>query len=160
MSNHHFMQPWNVLNRLIKEWKEHGELIIAYDFDNTVYDYHKEGHNYHEVIQLLRECKEYGAYLIVFTAAEDERHDFVKNFLGINDIPWDAINKNKPGLPFKGRKIYYNVLLDDRAGLESAVWALKMALMYLKEERKEKIKASATKAMEQNHEALKRLGEE
>lgn len=128
MNNHYYMNHVHVASRLFKEWNEHGQLIIAYDFDNTVFDYHGEGHNYDEVVKLLRQCKEVGAYLIVFTAAEEERYDQIGRFLSDLDIPYDAINENMPGLPFKGRKIYYNVLLDDRAGLESAYQALKTAM--------------------------------
>lgn len=128
MSSHHYMNHNNVGQRLVKEWIQHGKLIVAYDFDNTVFDYHGEGHNYEDVINLLRDCRRLGAYLIVFTAAEEERHVEIKMFLEKNQIPFDAINENMPGLPFKGRKIYYNILLDDRAGLESAY----SALMYAK----------------------------
>jgi hydroxymethylpyrimidine pyrophosphatase-like HAD family hydrolase len=123
--------------RLIKEWEQHGKLIVAYDFDGTVHDYHKEGNKYDQVIELLRECKKLGCYLIVFSTSEPERHDFIKNYLDRWDIPYDAVNENMPGLPFKGGKIYYNILLDDRAGLESAYYSLKQASSYIKLKREE-----------------------
>lgn len=52
-----YLYEENVTERLITEWKKYGSLVVAYDFDNTVYDYHKEGHSYEYVIQLLREAK-------------------------------------------------------------------------------------------------------
>ena len=37
-----------------------------------------------------------------------------------NYIPFDAINENPPFFKSKSRKIYYNELLDDRAGLRES----------------------------------------
>lgn len=114
----------NVENRLLNEWIKYGKLVIAYDFDNTVYDYHNEGHTYTQVIELLRRCKALGAHLIVFTASEPERYDKIKSYLNENEVPYDAINENPDFVPFKTSKIYYNILLDDRAGLELAYKSL------------------------------------
>lgn len=106
----------------LREWYErNGGLIIAYDFDNTVYDYHSQGHDYSYVVELLRKAKHADCFLIVFTGNPDEQ--FVRNFLNENAIPFDAVNEHAPFLDEKSkrvRKIYYNVLLDDAAGLMSA----------------------------------------
>jgi len=40
--------------RLLKEYNQYKSLVIAYDFDNTVYDFHKKGEVYNDVIELLR----------------------------------------------------------------------------------------------------------
>jgi hypothetical protein len=132
-----YLVPGTSTLRLVKEWEKHGKLIVAYDFDGTVHDYHGEGHQYDKVIALLRECKKMGCYLIVFSTSEPERHDFIKNYLDRWDIPYDSVNENMPGLPFKGGKIYYNILLDDRAGLDSAYSSLLQASMYIKLKREE-----------------------
>lgn len=109
------------------------KLIIAYDFDNTVYDYHKKGHTYDDVVALLRKAKQFGCYLIVFTSAEKERYPDIKKYLRDNNIPYDSINENCPDTSnFKGRKIYYNILLDDRAGLISAYRILNSCLGKIK----------------------------
>lgn len=106
----------------LREWYErNGSLIVAYDFDNTVYDYHSRGHDYTEVIELIRKAKHAGCYLIVFTGNQDEQ--LVRSFLKDNDIPFDSVNEQSPFLDEnskQSRKIYYNILLDDAAGLESA----------------------------------------
>ena len=114
----HYLNPNNATNRLIKEYCKYDRLTVAYDFDNTVYDYHKEGHQYTDMIDLLVKLKEMGCYLIIFTANEDE--DFVKQYCNENEIPFDVINENPPFYKSESRKIYYNVLLDDRAGLREA----------------------------------------
>lgn len=110
----------NVLERLKNEYKKYGNLIIAYDFDNTIYDYHNEGHEYNDIIEILKKCKKLGFYLIIFTCCEENKYDFIINYCNKNDIPFDPINENAPFTKFSGRKIYYNLLLDDRAGLESS----------------------------------------
>lgn len=138
-----YLSEDNTVKRLIKEWELHGELVIAYDFDNTVYDYHGEGHSYEKVIQLLRDCKEVGAHLIVYTAREDKELEFVKGYLEENNIPYDTINEQPDYLPFKGKKLYYNILLDDRAGLASAYQCLLSAyktIAYLRSTKEERDK--------------------
>lgn len=127
----HFLDEFEVMDRLVREWKRYGRLVIAYDFDNTVYDYHNAGHSYSMVIELLRKCKEIGAYFICFTAREDEELEFVRHYLNDNNIPVNAINENPDFLPFKGRKIYYNILLDDRAGLTQAYNTLSYAAAFM-----------------------------
>jgi FMN phosphatase YigB (HAD superfamily) len=129
-----YLKNYNVVSRILREWLEHGKLVVAYDFDGTVYDYHNQGHTFHQVTELLHECKELGAYFIVFTAAGPDRYDSIKEYLNRKEIPFDAINENMPGLPFgnEGNKIYYNVLLDDRAGLRSAYEDLWEAVKFMK----------------------------
>jgi hydroxymethylpyrimidine pyrophosphatase-like HAD family hydrolase len=110
-----YLQPNESLIRLTEEYKKYGSIVVAFDFDGTVYDFHKKGDTYPNVIELLRNLKSIGCYLICWTANEDS--ELVINYLTDNSIPFDAINENPPFFPSKARKIYHNVLLDDRAGL-------------------------------------------
>ena len=55
------------IQRLVKEWVKHKSLIIAYDYDNTVFDYHNNGYEFEFVIDLLRESKKYGDKFIVYS---------------------------------------------------------------------------------------------
>lgn len=106
--------------RLYQEWAKYGKIIIAYDYDDTVFDFHKKGYTYINVIELLRKCKEFGAFLIVHTACSKEQEPEMVAYLNSNNIPFDTINENAPFTPFTGRKCYYNIMLDDRAGLIEA----------------------------------------
>lgn len=78
------------------------------------------------LIEMLRKWQPY-AKLVVFSASQEERYPYIADYLNQNNIPFDAINedvlieKRKPT-----RKLYYNILLDDRAGLGSAYAALDM----------------------------------
>jgi hypothetical protein len=134
-----YLNEGNVVNRLVTEWNSYGSIVIAYDFDNTVYDYHNEGHKYPMVIDLLRECKKFGAYLMVYTAKVDSELGAVRDYLTENDIPFDSINETPSFIPFPDeKKLYYNHLLDDRAGLPSAYTSLLRTITTIKEQRGEK----------------------
>lgn len=111
-----FLNLENSYNRLKKEYMEHGKLIIAYDFDSTVFDYHSTGSSYEMVRELIRKWKNH-AYFIVFTSSESDRFDEIRKILDELNLPYDSINEDAPFISFKGRKVYYNILLDDRAGL-------------------------------------------
>jgi len=111
----YYLTKEHTYQRLLTEYKQYFSLVVAYDFDNTVYDYHQNGWQFPKVIQLLKNLKAIGCHLIIFTANPDE--DFVKNYCIEHKIPFDGINENPPFYTANARKIYYNILLDDRAGL-------------------------------------------
>ena len=129
-----FKHPYSIgrcMTRLVMDYEKHGNLIVAFDFDNTIYDFHNEGGDYSEVIDLLRECSQLGLTMVLFTANEDEdKLIFCKSFCKVNGIRVDYINES-PVMPT--RKPYYNILLDDRAGLEEAYLTLKVVVDYIKE---------------------------
>jgi hydroxymethylpyrimidine pyrophosphatase-like HAD family hydrolase len=107
-----------VMDRLIEEVKEHGSLIIAVDFDNTIYDFHSKGFKFPRVVAVLKEAVEKGHRVVVFTA--NENHSMIKEHCKSLGLTIEGINTNI--LPqFTGSKIYYNLLLDDRAGLYEAL---------------------------------------
>ena len=118
MSKHPYLDHDTCVKRLLEWHEKNGRLIVAYDFDNTVYDYHHKGHDYSEVVDLIRRAKQAGCYLIVFTGNEDST--LVRGFLDENSIPYDQINEQAPFVLTTARKIYYNLLLDDAAGLLSS----------------------------------------
>jgi vacuolar-type H+-ATPase subunit I/STV1 len=127
---HPYLSDTACIYRLVDEYKKYGSLVIAYDFDNCVYDYHSKGHDYIEVIELLKQAKEINCYMVVFTAEKDL--DKVKNTLNELKIPFDEINENPPFFKSDARKIYFNLLLDDRAGLLSAYTQLKETINIIK----------------------------
>lgn len=116
----YFIIDKNCTDRLFDEWKKYGQLIVAYDFDNTVFDYYNKGHQFDQVIKMIRECRKLGFHLTVFTSCNDDRLLEIKDYLQKNDIPFDSVNETPDFIPFRGRKIYFNILLDDRAGLSAA----------------------------------------
>ena len=111
-----YLNSENSSNRLIEEYNKYGTLVVAFDFDDTVYDFHKKGRIYSDVIKLLQDLKSINCFLICWTGQEDE--DFVKSYLKENNIPFDAYNENPPFHISTSKKVYANAYLDDRAGLK------------------------------------------
>jgi hypothetical protein len=110
--------------RLMDEYGKYGSLCIGFDFDGTVYDYHKTGAKYDQVIELLRDLKQLNCKLICWTANNDL--NFVEQFLITNNIPFDGINTDGIGLGWESRKPFFSALLDDRAGLKQVYDDLKV----------------------------------
>jgi len=114
-------------NRLKRELDKYGKLYIAFDYDNTIYDYHNEGHTYTNLISILKLAKELGHILILFTANTGERLKKIEEHCVSLGITPDMINENTD--IGEGIKPYYNILLDDRAGLSSAYKTLHSLLI-------------------------------
>jgi hypothetical protein len=126
----YFLDTKNSYDRLLDEYNRYKSLIVAFDFDDTVFDFHKKGRTYKNVINLLSALKKINCYLICWTGQDDI--DFVKRYLTENQIPFDSINENPPFHQSKSRKIYANAFLDDRAGLNQTYNELKNLLTTIK----------------------------
>lgn len=126
--NHPF-DNFSCRQRLLKEYETHGKLVVGFDFDNTIFDVHNNGGNYSEIITLLQECKKLGFTLCLYTAELREdwlkwKIDYCKHF----GIEPDYVNESP--LLHGTTKPFFSVLLDDRAGLESAYIILKEIVDY------------------------------
>ncbi len=126
----YYLNSKNASCRLADEYRKYGTIVVAYDFDDTVYDYHEKGRLYNNVVSLLRKLKAINCFLICWTGQEDLA--FVSAYLTENKIPFDAINENPPFHKSASRKIYANAYLDDRAGLQQVYKELKTLLPALK----------------------------
>lgn len=122
------------INRVYDEWRMHGDkYVIAFDYDNTVFDYHKRGENYEEIINVLRLCKKHGCTLVLLTC-RDMKSDYceVMNYLSEKGIVPDFINETPEWMQFRNsHKVYYNILLDDRAGLQETIDTLYSAYVMI-----------------------------
>lgn len=115
--------------RLLREYQKYDKLIVGVDFDNTIKPV-REDSSCEEVIELLRRCSQDPKITLCLWSVcpngeEQEKVEYCAS-LGINI---DYINESpfKIG-EWKGKKEFFNVLLDDRAGLESAYNNLKYVL--------------------------------
>lgn len=135
------MSDYKAIVRLVLDYIKHGQLIVAYDYDSTVFDFHGTGDSFDMVKELLREARPYAKF-IVYTHSNDDRHDSIKKYLDDNDLPWDTINE---GLVWangkKEGKLFYSHFLDDRAGLRSAYIILDRVIEILKMEPKDSVEA-------------------
>jgi len=118
-------------SRLMEEYNRHKSLIIALDFDNSIFDYHERGDKFPALIKLMQDCKEIGFKIVIFSGSAKERYPFIRSYceglgIEINGINEDLIDWHPDtSLDWSRSKIYYNILLDDRAGLSSAYGVLR-----------------------------------
>jgi hypothetical protein len=115
--------------RLLWEYQNYDRLIVGVDFDNTIKTI-KPDSSCDELIDLLRRCSEDPKIVLcLWTISENyqelkDKYDYCKS-LGIQ---LDFINDSPFLSELGGNKKFFNVLLDDRAGLESAYNNLKYVL--------------------------------
>lgn len=112
-----------LLSRLIEQYKRQDRLIIAYDFDDTVRPYWCS--SCESVKSVLRLAKDtLNAYFIVYTC--NPNHDAIRKHLNREEVPYDSINENAPFIDESeiSGKLFYNLFLDDKAGLGEALRAL------------------------------------
>jgi hypothetical protein len=137
MVEYNFNHPFNDTNcckRLIEEYEEHGKLVIGFDFDNTIFDCHNNGGNYSDVISLLKKCKELGFILCLFTAElNPEWINWKIKYCEHFGIKPDYINESP--IMNGTKKPVFNILLDDRAGLESTFRTLINLLIYIEDKK-------------------------
>lgn len=135
----------NVVNRLLEEYEKYGRLIIAVDYDNTIFDFHGNNDTYPNVMKLLRDLKPY-ANFIIYTCRPEKQYDEIREYLDAHDLPYDTINEPivKLNEDDSNGKIFYSIMLCDRAGLYSAFTALKEVVNILNERKREKENAERT----------------
>ena len=107
------------VERLYGWFREHGTLIIAFDYDDTLYDFHKKGYRYPSMVKLLRQCSDLEFTMILYSSqATQEEYDIITKDLAEYRIRVDYINESP--VDKKSTKPYFNILLDDKAGLGQA----------------------------------------
>lgn len=110
------------IQRLVKEYSEHKNLIIGFDFDNTILDYHQKGLDVLPVILLLKRCSRIGFTMCLYTITPlgEDLHKKINYCLSHNIVP-THINASPIFQEQEGfSKPFFSILLDDRAGLSSA----------------------------------------
>lgn len=126
MNTDPYMNHDRCVQRLWNEYTKHGKLIVALDIDGTVFDYHAQDDTYPRVIQLMRDCEALGFYIVVFTARGPDELPHAVDHVKSLGLTVASVNSNPFPLPYGNNgKPYYNILLDDRAGLASAYATLR-----------------------------------
>ena len=122
MSNR-FLNTASCVDNLYREYLLHPKLIIAIDFDCTVFDYKQTGDTYEVALNLAKRCQDLGFYIVCYTHRSPESYGFIHTYFAEHGITLDAINRNVVIVgdsKVPETKIYYNILLDDKAGLGQA----------------------------------------
>lgn len=120
------------INRLYDEWLQHGKIIVAVDFDDTISPWRMHTWDHLALLgvaRVLSACQHTGIHLVCFTACNEDRYPEIKEVFKTLGLRLDAINQNPIDLPYgNNTKIYANIFLDDRAGLSEALEILETAL--------------------------------
>lgn len=136
-----FLVPMASINRMVAEYRKYGSLVIGYDFDGTVHDFHQTGTKHDIVIQLLRDLKSIGCRLVCWTAHPDP-DIYVPQYLTENNIPFDSINEGGIKLKWESKKPFFSALLDDRAGLSQVYKELTVLIDIIKQERNASLRST------------------
>lgn len=104
------------LMRLKEEYQKYGKLIFAVDFDDTILGYNGQRIN-EKIASLLKRWKPY-AEIIIWSCRREDEYDFILRTCAEAGFIPDKINESSGIIDFGTRKIYANVILDDRAGLK------------------------------------------
>lgn len=122
------------INRLYEDLKLYkGKIIVAVDYDDTISPWKVVTKEFcQEVINVIIRAQKSGAYITIFTNCNSDRHEEIKSYCYSKGIRIDSININPIQLPYGNEehsKIFYNILLDDRAGLLESINILDSALV-------------------------------
>jgi hypothetical protein len=118
----------NLHDKLLQVFKEHNNIIIAVDFDDTIYDWKSKGYSCDYVLDLVKRCqKELNAKVILFTCRADSYLEFAVKYCEEKGLALHGINENPDYLPTKS-KPYFNVMLDDKASLDDTCATLETLL--------------------------------
>ena len=132
------------INRLFEEWNQHGKIIIAVDYDDTISPWkNADQSDCDDVIERLKQAQVTGAHIVIWTACNKDRYDEIKRYCAGKGLFVDSINANPVNLPYGNNgKIYANVYVDDRAGINEALLVLEKAMYMIRGSKEaEKIKS-------------------
>ena len=107
-------------NRLVRDFYKHDNIIIAVDFDNTIHNFMGRGYSESLVhlLKVLRHDKENKFTFILFTAREGVKLIEAEQCCKSLGIKIHYVNESP--VMTSMRKPFYNILLDDKAGLGQA----------------------------------------
>ena len=118
------------VNRLVRDFYKHNNIIIAIDFDSVLFDFKGRGYSSSvrnlmyklATLSIKREPppQDKRFTTILFTAREGNELREAEEFCKYHRIRIDYVNESPEIIPFKTRKPFYNILLDDKAGLGQA----------------------------------------
>ncbi len=117
------------IERLVKEWIEHGKIVLAVDYDDTLFHWkYNSKEDCDKVMELVKWCKTIGAYIMIHTASNESRYSEITEYCISKGLFIDSINQNPIELPYGNEgKPYYNWQLCDRSGLDYAYTVLEGA---------------------------------
>lgn len=117
------------VQKLFDQYQRHKNLLIAFDYDDTLHDYHKKGYAFPKVVEILVECSKLGFTMILYTGNEDLEN--ILRYLTEQGIRVDHVNSSP--IESHKKKPYFNILLDNNAGLGQAYEILRLTIEKIKQ---------------------------
>jgi hypothetical protein len=109
--------------KLIRTFSEHRKIIIGLDFDDTIFpltisEYIEE--RCARVQSLIKSFKKEDIVLCIYTVSDNSSLKYKEFILHSLDINFDYVNRS-PVIIGNGDKPFFNILLDDKAGLNESI---------------------------------------
>lgn len=127
MFNHSFNQQ-ACAERLLNEYRKYDRLIVGIDFDNTIKPI-DPNNSCDEIVTLLQRCSQDPKITLCLwsISSNKDEEESKLDYCTKMSIKIDHVGSS-PYQIGSGPKQFFNILLDDRAGLESAYYNLKYVL--------------------------------
>jgi hypothetical protein len=122
-----------LLNQLIDVYEKHGKIIIGVDFDDTVFPFNKSVANINrcnEVVEIVRDLKPY-SIICLWSVADAKSLVYKEHIMDLYGIKPDYVNDSPLNNWGDSKKVYFNIQLDDKAGLNETLQVLKNFKRYL-----------------------------
>lgn len=114
------------VTKLVDQYNQHNSLVIGVDFDFTLYD--PETDTMHqELVNLLNLIKDKNCILCLWTA-NTVRLPYVLDKCDKAGLFFSYVNESPITIAGGSTKPYFNILLDDTAGLGQAIETLELTL--------------------------------
>lgn len=107
-------------DKLLKTYQEHGKIIVGVDFDDTIYPFSDDVNekDCEFRIKLLKRLKD-KIIICLYTCSDETSLRYKISLMKEWGISPDYVNESPVEIG-NGAKPYFNLLLDDKAGLEEA----------------------------------------
>lgn len=117
------------VQKLVSAWVRYGKIIICVDYDQTILPYQGfERKLCKIVVDTIKEAQTIGATVILFTCRDGGLLQKAKDHCDKLDLHFDQVNPKEPFQQGYSHKPYCNIMLDDKAGLLSALEILQKAI--------------------------------
>lgn len=127
------------VNRLVTEWLKNGKIIIACDLDDTIISYNEELKEHcNKVVDLILECQKEGTIFLINTARGERQLEIAKVQVENLGIKVHGVNQMHPewDKPYGiDGKVYANIFLDDRGGIDNSLWILETSYHIVRQTR-------------------------
>ena len=128
----------NILfNKVKKSYEEYGTIILGVDFDNTIFPLEESEEitdRCNEVLQTiidLRKKFKKNIAICLYSIGDEASIKYKCEIMKLRKIAPDYVNSSPLDSKFNCRKPYFDILLDDKSGLNETLEVTKQLLVEL-----------------------------